>query len=159
MRPPLCQCFTAALAVDVQLDLWLVHFEQGFGGDPILSCLFPTSSQTTEFEYFCTFSPKLFQSTTLTFFPTPVFSNPSSHVSQLSSTVLPLSPSSFSPFPNLVHIAIQAPLSSQDWRVYWPPPLLHPSSPACKKQIKSSIQLGKLFIGVSIKVTGILADP
>lgn len=65
----------------------------------------------------------------------------------------------FLPFQILSIYAIQAPLSAQDWRVYWPPSLLHPSSSACKKQIKSSTQLGKLFISVSIKVTGILADP
>lgn len=77
------------------------------------------------------------------------------------------SPALFYPFPHPLFLpsqilsifTTQAPLSAQDWRVYRPPPLLHPCSSACKKQIKSGMQLGKLFISVSIKVTGILADP
>lgn len=61
-------------------------------------------TQTTEFYHFCTFFPKFFQSMTPTFFPIAVLSNPSYYLFQLSSTDLPLSLSTFSPFPNLVYI-------------------------------------------------------
>lgn len=44
-----------------------------------------TPTQISEFGHFCTFSPKLFQSTP-TFFPIAMLSNPLSHLSQLSST-------------------------------------------------------------------------
>lgn len=131
-----------------------------FGGDPILPCLFPTSLQHKKNQSLPTFAPSLQNCSNPplpTFFATVMLSNPSSYLSQLSSTVLPLSLSSFSPFPNLDHICYSGtPVTSG---LGGSTHFLHLCSSASKKQIKSSMQLGKLFIRVGIKVTGISGDP
>lgn len=78
MRPPLCQCFTAAVVHSKTSDLCTLN--RALEG--ILPCLFSNSLQhKQQFDHFCTFSPKLFQSTTPTFFPIAMLSNPSSYLS------------------------------------------------------------------------------
>lgn len=110
MRPPLCQCFTAAVVHSKTSDLCTLN--RALEG--ILPCLFSNSLQhKQQFDHFCTFSPKLFQSTTPTFFPVAMLSNPSSYLSPGLQHCFTLSLSSFSPIPNLGHICYSGtPVSS-----------------------------------------------
>lgn len=154
-RSPLCQCFTVAVAVVYGKTSDLCPLNRALEG--ILPCLFPNSLQhKQECDHFCTFSPKLFQSTTPTFFPIAMLGNPSSYLPPTLQHCLTFFLVLIFSLPkSWPYLLFKAPLSAQDWKVYWPPPLLHPCSSASQKQIKSSMQLGKLFISVGIKVTGI----
>lgn len=101
-------------------------------------CSYPDflqQKQITEFGHFCTFPSKLFQHIIPSLIPVSMFSNPLSHLSQLCSTKSHPFPCPYSmPSQILAIFSTQTYLSSQDWEVYWPHPLLLSSSSVSKKQ-------------------------